>query len=100
VNRAELGPIFPTVCTASLEKVVESIRQECKARPKAVLKPIRDTPALHIASITVHNSNIAQGVFSGAFSHSSWWRSSEKSRPVTRPSVPFSKVSRVVLPLG
>jgi hypothetical protein len=90
----ELGPFFPTVCTAARKKTVESSPVECKARSQVVLMRLCKEPALHNAL------NRSYGVFSGAFSHSSWWRSSENSNPVTWPSGPFSKVRRVLLPLG
>jgi len=73
----ELGHIFPTVCTAARKKAVESGPGECKARSQAVLMQLCERPALHNAL------KRSYGVFSGAFSHSSWWRSSENSSPVT-----------------
>ena len=94
MNPAELGPALPTVYTAGLKNAVESGAVKCKARSQAGLMHFREYPALHNAIKPLH------GVFSGAFSHSSSCRSSENSNPVTWPSGPFSKVRRVVLPLG
>ena len=94
MNPAELGPALPTVYTAGLKNAVESGDGKCKARSQASVMRVREHPALHSAAKLLH------GVFSGAFSHSSSCRSSENSNPVTWPSGPFSKVRRVVLPLG
>jgi hypothetical protein len=65
VNRAELGPALPTVCTIGLKNAVESGDGKCKARSQASLMHFREHPALHSAAKLRH------GVFSGAFSHSS-----------------------------
>jgi hypothetical protein len=65
VNSLELGPALPTVCTAGLKSAVESGDRKCKARSQASLMRFREHPGLHNAA------KLLQGVFSGAFSHSS-----------------------------
>jgi hypothetical protein len=65
VNSPELGPAFPTVCTAGLKSAVESGDRKCKARSQASLMHFSEHPALH------NTVKPLQGVFSGALSHSS-----------------------------
>jgi hypothetical protein len=65
VNSPELGPALPTVCTAGLKSAVESSYRKCKVRSQASLMRFREHLALHSAA------KLLQGVFSGAFSHSS-----------------------------
>jgi hypothetical protein len=36
-HNPELGPVFPTVCTAAPKRAVESGRAKCKEGPQAVL---------------------------------------------------------------
>jgi hypothetical protein len=51
----ELGPAFPTVCTAWPLEAVERSRHECKARSNAGLTRVAKNPGLHKASIVVHS---------------------------------------------
>jgi hypothetical protein len=54
----ELGPAFPTVCTACELEAVESGCRECKAQSNAVLMRVAKNPGLHMASIVVHSGNL------------------------------------------
>ena len=55
VDCAELGTVFPTVCTAGSAEAVESRGSECKARFTAGIMRSRGTRALHIVFIMVHS---------------------------------------------